>query len=161
MGYFVIGLFYLIGFGLLGYSLSIAYRSTKAASWPTTPGKITQLDLHVSHGRGTTYEVRVKYDYMVNGAVYEGNRVAFGYGGSSGKEAHDELYDRLKDAKGIEIRYNPTNPSESCLSCGLHRSITAIFAFAIFWLGFIIGITILIFLFSDRDDVLLQNLLVQ
>jgi hypothetical protein len=102
MGYFVIGIFYLIGFGLLGYSSSIAYRSTKAASWPTTPGKITQLELHVSHGKGTTYEVKVKYDYTVNGVAYEGTRVAFGYLGSSGKEAHDEIYD--KDPKLINCR---------------------------------------------------------
>ena len=58
-------------------------------------------------------------------------------------------------------RYDPGNPSVSCLSYGLHRSIKFMLAFAIAWLLLVIGITLLYWLFSQRDAVLLDNLSVQ
>lgn len=157
-----ISVFYAIGFGLLGYGLWSARRSTQAAAWPTVPAKITSLELHEnSDSEGSTYEVRVQYSYAVDGVNYEGSRLAFGYAGSSGREAHEEIHRRLKEAKMVAVRYDPSEPSVSCLSFGLHRSILIVLAFAITWLLFVIGFTLLFWLFSRRDGVLLDNLSVQ
>ena len=62
MWFFVafISVFYLVGFGLLGYSLLSMKRSTEAAAWPSTFGTIESCDLQSnSDGDGTTYEVKV------------------------------------------------------------------------------------------------------
>ena len=59
------------------------------------------------------------------------------------------------------MRYDPADPSVSCLSFGLHRSITFMLAFALTWLLFVIGFTLLYWLFSQRDALLLDNLSVQ
>ena len=59
------------------------------------------------------------------------------------------------------MRYDPSDPSVSCLSFGLHRSIRVMLAFAVTWLLFVLGFTLLIWLSSGRDAVLLDNLSVQ
>jgi hypothetical protein len=157
-----ISIFYLVGFWLLGYGLWSARRSTQAAVWPTTPGTITQLEVREdSDGDGVSYEVKVRYTYTVAGVAYEGSRLAFGYGGSSGREVHDEIHRKLKEAKTVAVRYDPADPSVSCLSFGLHRSIRIALAFAVTWLLFVIGFTLLFWMFSRRDTILLENLSVQ
>lgn len=108
-----------------------------------------------------TYAVKLQYTYAIDGITYEGSRLAFGYAASSGREAHDEIFQRLKEAKVVSARYDPSNPSVSCLSFGLHRSIQMTLLFAVTWLLFVIGFTLMFWLFSRRDSVLLNNLSVQ
>lgn len=81
--------------------------------------------------------------------------------GSSASNAHNAIFQRLKEAKGVNVRYDPSAPSVSCLSFGLHRSIQIMLAFAFTWLLFMIGFTLLFWLLSQRDPVLLNNLSVQ
>lgn len=164
MGFFTvfISLFYVVGFGMLGYGLWSAVRSTHAADWPQTPGTVTSLVIKENHDSdGTTYEVQVEYTYTVAGQAHTGSRLAFGYGASSGHDAHDEIYRKLKDAKEVEVRYDPQNPETSVLSYGVHRSIQFTLAFAITWLAFVIGFTVMWWLFSQSDSVLLENLTTQ
>ncbi len=93
-----ISLFYLFGFGVLGYGLWSAWWSTRAGSWPTAPATITKLSLDKDHNSdGDTSCVKVRYTYCVDGVAYEGDRVAFGYVGSN-LGPHDKLYQKLKSA---------------------------------------------------------------
>jgi hypothetical protein len=151
--------FYLVGFGILGYALWSAWRSTQAAAWPTTPGTIKELSLQEnSDSEGTSYEVKVKYAYMVDGVAYEGSRLAFGYTASSGKQAHNQIHQKLKNAKTVAVRYDPSDPSVSCLSFGMHRSIQIGLAVAFTWLAFVFGFTLIWWMLSRDDNVLLNNL---
>lgn len=159
--YIFISVFYLVGFGLLGYGVWNARWSTQAASWPTTPGTITQLSVHQTESDSTSYEVKVQYTYTVDGLAYEGSRLAFGYMGSNGREVHDEIHRKLKGAKTVAVRYNPSDPSVSCLSYGMHRSIQFVLAFALTWLVFVVGFTLMFWVFSRGDGVLLDNLSVR
>jgi hypothetical protein len=154
-----ISVFYIVGIFILTYSLRSTWQSTQAAKWPTTPAILTESKI-VQHqdDDGSSYEVKVQYSYTVDGVVYEGSRVAFGYSASSGFKAHEEIHQKLKGAKAISVRYNPNDPSISCLSFGFHRSIQIGLAFAITWMLFIIGFTLLFWLFSRRDSVLIDNL---
>jgi Protein of unknown function (DUF3592) len=157
-----ISLFYLAGFTMLGYGLWGALRSTQAAAWPLAEAAITNLDIHEGSNDGSSaFEAKVLYTFRVNGVLHQGSRLAFGYGASSGREAHDEIYQRLKNAKAVSARYNPVDPSVSCLSFGLHRSIQLKLAFAITWLLFVIGFSLLLWLFEGKDSVLLNNLSAQ
>ncbi|MBY0231024.1 MAG: DUF3592 domain-containing protein [Gemmataceae bacterium] len=157
-----ISIFWLVGFGLLGYGLWSARQSTVAGSWPTVPATITSLELVEDRDSdGVAHEVKVKYAYTVDGTAYEGSRLAFGYGGSSGRKAHEQIHQRLKEAKAVQARYDPADPSRSCLSFGIHRSIQLMLVFAITWLLFVAGFTALLWLFSRPDTVLLDNLSVQ
>jgi hypothetical protein len=157
-----ISLFYIVGFALLGYGLWSAKRSTEAAGWSTVRGTVTQckLEHHSDSDGGTTYEVKVQYTYSVGGQQYTGSRLAFGYSASSGQEAHQEIMTALENAKGVEVRYDPLDPASSTLSYGIHRSIQFMLAFAVTWLLFVFGFTVIWWLASRSDSVLLQNLIV-
>lgn len=155
-------LFYLVGFGLLGYGLWCARIYMRAAAWPTSPATITSLDLQENIGKDScTYEVKVRYTYTVDGVAYEGDRLAFGYAGSSGCETHNKIFLRIKEAKAVSVRYSPDDPSVSCLSFGVHRSIQFMLVFAVTWLLFVIGFSILFWLSSRSDMVLFDNLSVR
>lgn len=157
-----IGLFYVVGFWLLASALWSAWRSSRASNWPTVPAAITRVEVKENpNSDGETYEVEVRYTYTVNGVAYEGSRLAFGYEASSNRLTHDEIHHKLKEAKAVNVRYDPSDPTVSCLSFGLHRSIQVKLAFAVTWLVFMAGFTLLFWLFSRSDTVLLDNLAAQ
>lgn len=157
-----LAVFYLVGFGLLGYGLRCAQLSVRAASWPKAEGVVKHIALHEDKdSEGTTYHVNVQYSYTVDGVSYDGDRVAFGYAATSGRKMHEQLHERLAGAKTVQVRYDPANPAESCLSFGLHRSIQFLLAFSITWLLFVIGFTVIAWLATHSDAVLLDNLTVQ
>lgn len=157
-----ISVFYVVGFGLLGYSLISARRSIAAASWPRARGVITHCELVSSTDGegGTTEKVNVAYTYLIGTKSYSGSRLAFGYSGSSAKSGNAEMVSKLKSAKSIEVRYDPADPTNSTLSYGIHRSIQFTLAFAITWLLFVIGFTLLFWVSSRADTVLLRNLII-
>lgn len=151
--------FFLVGFYMFGSGLWAAWRSTRAASWPTALATIETLEIETkSDSEGTSHEVKVQYAYVVDGVAYQGSRIAFGYGASSGRRAHKEIYLALKNAESVSTRYDPADPSVSCLSFGTNRSIVMILVASITWLVFVIGFTVMWNLFSRSDTVLVRNL---
>ena len=164
MWFFVafISIFYAVGFGLLGYSVICLKRSTDAAAWPTVPGRLTNCELNCDHDTdGDTFQVQVRYEYAVAGKDLSNDVLAIGYSASSGKSVHQEIFDRLDAADTVQVRYDPADPGNSVLSYGVHRSIQFLLAFAITWLLFVIGFTVLWWLSSRGDVVLLRNLVTQ
>ncbi len=132
--------FLLIGLGLLAFGLWAAWKSTQAAYWPVVPGKIESLDLEqASDQHGTNYRVKVAYTYSVNGVNHTGSRLAFGYTSSNYPAHHEAILQKLRGGTGVDVRYNPANPAESCLSYGMHRSIQFLLAFAVVWLVSTLG----------------------
>ena len=103
----------------------------------------------------------MSYQYSVNGRELTNDLLAFGYTASSGREAHEEILDKLKGASTVDVRYDPSDPQNSVLSYGVHRSIQVVLGFAVTWLLFVIGFTVLWWVSSCSDHVLLQNLHVQ
>ncbi|MDJ1182757.1 DUF3592 domain-containing protein [Roseofilum casamattae] len=163
MGKLALGLFlsifYLVGFGVLWYSINSAQKSIQASQWPSTMGTLEKVSLHENlDDDSSTYEVRVEYRYSVMGQTYTSSRLAFGYTGSSGRKQHQEILKKLQNASVINVRYNPNNPATSVLSFGIHRSIKFLFAFAITWLSFVVGITLIIWIDSQSDRTLLDNI---
>ena len=84
MGFYLfISIFFLVGFGLLGWGLYSLYKAKAAAGWAETRGSIKSCELvEDSSGDGTTWSVKVAFDYSVAGRSFSGNRLAFGYAGS-------------------------------------------------------------------------------
>jgi hypothetical protein len=157
-----ISIFYVVGFSILGYGVWAARRSTQAAGWPTVQGTITNVAIQTNYDSdGDTYKVKVAYAYTVGGTAHTGSRLAFGYAGSSGRAAHEKIYEKLHNAESVAVRYDPADPSSSVLSVGIHRSIQFMLAFAIIWLAVLFGLTLAWWIASRNDNVLLKNLIVQ
>ncbi|MGD1699802.1 DUF3592 domain-containing protein [Dapis sp. BLCC M229] len=154
-----ISIFFAVGFGMLGYGINSAKKSVEVSNWPSVTGTITNMSLRESSDSdGTTYGVEVEYRYSVMGRTYTGSRLAFGYISSSGRQAHQDILNKLESASSVKVRYSPQNPATSTLSFGIHRSIKFVLAFAITWLAFVFGFTLIWWIASQPDDVLLKNL---
>jgi len=153
----IIAAFYLVGFWTLGQSVWGVWQATRPAGWPTAPATVT----HAQLVEGEHYRVDVRYTYSVGGVEYEGARVAFGYDGGANREAHAALFQKIRDAKTIAARYDPENPAESCLSHGVHSSVGMAVWFAGAWLLFTVGFTSVMLLFTRRDTVLIDNIVVE
>ncbi len=155
-----ISIFFAMGFGIFGYGIYSLVMSSQAKTWPTTDGHVEACDLTESSDSdgGTTYRVEVKYRYAVEGVSYDGDRISFGYSGSSGHGAHREILDRLSSAKTVLVRYDPANPSRAVLSYGLNRSTVLLLLFGGTWLLFVIGFTLLWITSSMSDTGILSTL---
>jgi hypothetical protein len=157
-----IGVFVLFGIAVIGFGLWQAERSRRAGSWPTVPGKIVRLELEESGDldKGYRYEVKVRYKYSVAGKRYEGDRVAIGYTGSVSQAAQQAVLAKLQKATMLEVRYDPEDPSSSCLSYGVHHSIREAIAIGTFFvlISFIMILAWRTFVLPPRDARLIDNL---
>jgi hypothetical protein len=152
-------IFFAVGLGMLGYSLYSIKKSNEVATWPMAIGRILSSEMtSISDSDGTTYRVKVAYDYSVMGQTHHGDRIAFGYSGSSGQEAHQQILERLPVGRQVEVRYRPDKPEEAALAYGFHRSTKFTLAFSITWLLFTSGMALMFWLFSRPDQALLDSI---
>lgn len=155
-----ISIFFMVGFGILGFAGWSLYKTKQAETWPTADGKITFCELKEnSDSDGSSYQVDVKYTYWAGGTTWEGKKIAFGYSGSSSRQMHKEIADRLGKAGGIKVRYNPANPSEAVLAYGIHRSILFLLVFGLTWTLFTTGFTFLFAVGGGSDNQILKTLI--
>jgi len=148
----------LCGLGPLVFAAWNGYRSVRAADWPIATGEVRDLELVNHRGRRMTQSVRVEYAYKVAGTSYSGKRVAFGYLASNDSPSHVELYEKLKRARSIGVRYNPADPADACLACGWHHSHQFTTLFGVIWIVLIGGFIWMGRLGSRGDALLLRNL---
>lgn len=154
-----ISIFFLVGFGLLGWGLYSLYKAKAAEGWAETRGLMKSCELiEDSSGDGTTWSVKVAYDYTVDGRSFSGNRVAFGYAGSSTRAEHEAINAKLSNASVVRVRYNPLRPEEAVLGTGVNRSNLVILIFAIVWLSFTTGFTVLWTMATGSDSKLTNSI---
>ena len=67
----------------------------------------------------TSYSVRVKYSYTVEGSNYEGNTIGFGTMSHNEKSDAQEELKSYPKGKKIDVYYDPENPSDSVLKKGV------------------------------------------
>ncbi len=154
-----ISVFFLVGFGMLGWGIRSYLKGQTSRAWPTSPGVLTDCELvEDSDSEGTTWQVKVKYQYEAAGSLYTSERLAFGYGGSSTKEEHRAIYDKLISGAGIVVRYDPNDPAESVIAAGFNRSTLIVLIFAATWLLFCTGFTALFVSMSGKDMQILNQI---
>jgi len=109
-----------VGIGSLWSAGRIAVRSGLAAWWPTVVGRMERVELKSTPGDDCLIHlVEARYRYAAGGQDHVGSVISFGYLGSSEARANLELYDHLKGASLVRVRYNPRNPGQATLSCGM------------------------------------------
>jgi hypothetical protein len=119
----VIGASYVAGFCIAGWGVYCVTRSRIAADWPSVQGTVNSCEIKsesgMEHG-STSYRVEVDYSYAVSGTQYHGDRIAFGYSGSSLYADHAKLHDKFFKGQAVTVRYNPSNPADSVLTSGFN-----------------------------------------
>jgi len=172
------GFFGIFGLFLMRFAINATTQSVRACNWPTVPGEITCLSFDEStDSDSSTYHVIVRYRYTVLGQTYEGDRLAFGYPASNERPPHQAIFEKLKQASSVQVRYDPDNPQVSTLSCGIHRWLKSSIGFALAFITFAVSfpvfmwtgaqmaslVSVLCVIFalgitSQRDNVLLKNI---
>ena len=131
---FVLGRLFPLSFGLgglifLGVGLWAINKGMQSENWDKGTATITSSEIEKTERRSkdpqgfnqtsTSYSVRVKYSYTVEGSNYEGNTIGFGTMSHNEKsDAQEELKSYLKGKK-IDVYYDPENPSDSVLKKGV------------------------------------------
>jgi len=134
-------------------------EAAQSQAWSMAPVRKLSVRLDENVGRSSrNYQVMVNYSFKLHGKNYHGSCVTIGYQGSRDKEGEEELERRLNDAIGLQVRYDPEDPSKSCLTCGIPRQALLGFAFAtaILCMLMLFGFSLLLGNFSDT--VLLESL---
>jgi hypothetical protein len=135
-------------------ALQTVRRSRQAGHWPIKPGKLTRLE--ILEGAGD-FRVDVEYIYDVQGVNYRGSTLAFGYDASSDNATHQAIYDRLREAQRVGVRFDPVRPEVSCLSSGLHDAIRIrlLICFGLFLIS--TSFAALLILSNQYDSIILEN----
>ena len=162
MLYAFFALFLSVGLGILGFGVRSLLKSNRVEQWPTTWGALEQRELvESSDSDGSTWCVQVRYRYRVAGIEHMSDRLAFGYVGSSARETHQAILDKLMRGSTVLVRYDRDDPAEAALVYGLHQSTIFLLIFGSVWTLFTLGLFSLFFLSSRPDAALLERLIVQ
>jgi hypothetical protein len=116
----------------MGYQWWSHHQERNASiNWPSTEGKITKAYLkEIQHtndrddkgwiGRSTytDYEVRINYEYEVDGRFYNGDRIEVTNPSYSTESKAMQALAEYKEGKKVTVYYNPKNPRHSVLHPG-------------------------------------------
>jgi len=112
----------LIGAGLVFYGLRQRIRARASAGWPSVQGKALSAGVKEqvvssgkTHSRQTWYRPTVEYEYQVDGARYQSNRIAFGNVSSQDEGAAQHILDQTVKSGSVQVYYNPQNPKDAVL----------------------------------------------
>ena len=120
-------IFILVGAGLAFWTMRGMMKARAISNWPTVNAEMLECDfVEHSDSDSDSYEVKVRYQYMVNGKKYENDKIHPAYSASS-FEGHRPLYDRLNKCTLVKARYNELDPSESYLLKGTFSAHLAAF----------------------------------
>lgn len=126
--------FVLVGLWTFFSSIINIYNSEKTQNWPKVIANVknVKLDYHNDDDGGESYEVKIKYEYLINNKKYQSEKVGFGYG-MNGTEDHESLFYKLENSKKVIAYVNPNNNSDSILIKGINNSIIGMLIFSIMW----------------------------
>ena len=131
---FVLGRLFPLSFGLgglifLGVGLWAINKGMQSENWDKGTATITSSEIEKTERRSkdpqgfnqtsTSYSVRVKYSYTVEGSNYEGNTIGFGTMSHNEKSDAQEELKSYPKGKKIDVYYDPENPSDSVLKKGV------------------------------------------
>lgn len=117
-------IFIAVGVSLVTWGACLIVKCLKVAGWRKVEGAMHACGIKesIDSEGGPLWCLEVAYSYSVSGKQYNGNRIAYGYLKSDSHGEHLALYDKLSTVQTVIVRYNPSNPSESALTYGLHSS---------------------------------------
>ena len=118
------------GMGFIVAGRRIEGEARAAAGWPVVIGHLEECG--VVECRPTrledpsTWDLRIRYSYVVRGITHHSTRYAFGYGGGIDDEKYRRVAEGLKRNPQLSVHYNPLHPSEAVISTDPQTGVTKI-----------------------------------
>lgn len=102
-------------FGWKGHRAARALRDA-AQRWPSAPGTVTGSEVALQgHGKSRYWAPVIRYDYVANGGGHVGDRLRFGYIGTSSRRAAERMLAPYPVGAQVAARFDPDNPADSVL----------------------------------------------
>jgi len=132
-----LALFVAVGVYASAITLVGPFLASRAAqSWPEVPCRVLESEVvEHSDSDGSTYSVRVRYEYQVAGRSHVSDRYSFFEGSSSGRSGKQEIVDGLPRGSACVARVDPEDPSSAVLE---HRFTSDFWFLLLLPLGFIL-----------------------
>jgi hypothetical protein len=120
----ICGLLVLVGLVLVLNGLRHRRQERASTAWPSVPGRLLSCEIKkqvVTTGEKnrrhsyTTYHPVVRYEYEVDGARHEGNRVAFVNVTRSSEAEAQQVVDQAGPGGALHVFYNPRKPKDAVL----------------------------------------------
>lgn len=102
-----------IFFGVRGLLLAHA-----SESWPSAEATVLRSEVEVFGGGADTHKrnyAEVNYEFSVDGKVYTGDRIKFGYSKTGSRFTAEGLVKRYRKGKKVPVYYMPNDPRQSVL----------------------------------------------
>ena len=110
-----------LGLTFLVFAIEPLVKFHAAADWPQSLGTITRSDLTIGQplfmGLHRFHRVTVRFDYQVDGRVYQGNRVNYGIAANAFlfEQFARVVLQRYPVGKTVPVYYNPKNPGDEII----------------------------------------------
>ena len=105
----------LIAIWFFGWAGWQGLRGAASRSWPSASGRI----LSSQAWWNPADRVRVRYEYHVSGATYQGRRIRFGYIDHTYRSVAREFVDAHPEGAEVTIYHDPSKPASSVLTPGV------------------------------------------
>jgi hypothetical protein len=150
----LIGLVFIaVGFGLAWFARRTWKLASASQTWPKTTGKVLKSFVEESEHTDqqdntvTMYHAQVRYEFNVDGVLYEGKRIQFGGPAGTGVIAKAQaITGRYPVNATVDVYYDPVNP----WMCTLDRT------FSYVGVGLMLGMGIFFIVVGAVVFVLLQ-----
>lgn len=129
--------FLALGSGMLFLALFKLTAGLRARRWPHTTGRVTGVSGTFTGGEeGGSFEIRIRYAYVVEGHSYEGTTIHPLFGCAARECAHRGIESRLSAGQKVRVYYCRTAPQRSTLSVGFYTHSLFLVFLALFFLCF-------------------------
>jgi hypothetical protein len=115
-------IFVAVGILMLGIWLVLRKKSSAAAQWPKTRGRILSSAIQRDRDSDGEYQdvLRLTYEYAVAGGMLRGDRVSISGSGSGSSKAKLARYPAGEE---VDVFYDPKKPTSAVLECKLPGSV--------------------------------------
>ncbi|MEA3178703.1 MAG: hypothetical protein QOI59_2226 [Gammaproteobacteria bacterium] len=121
-------IFLLAGLGLLIVGRKAEREAKLAASWPVVAGTLEFCEVvelpRIQVEDVSSWQLQLRYSYVVRGATYHSTRYAFGYGDGRDDKKHRLIADALRRSPQLSVHYNAARPSEAVISTEAQTNLT-------------------------------------
>jgi hypothetical protein len=118
------------GMGFVAAGRRIEGEARAATGWPVVVGQLEECEVVERRAMNledpSTWDLRIRYSYVVRGITHHSTRYAYGYGGGIDDEKYRRVADELQRNPQLSIRYNPRHPSEAVICTTPQTGLTRI-----------------------------------
>jgi hypothetical protein len=113
--------FLLAGIFTLASGLKGIHRGVESLQWPTADGMIenSTVEYRSDSDSGGTHHAKLLYQFVVNGKMYRGTKVAVGDYGTSSPAPCGGIVNRYPLGKAVIVHYRQDDPAICLLEPGL------------------------------------------